>query len=247
MVNENNIEQRIFEYHEGLMDAGQKNELMKYLHQYPEYQRDFAIWAQARLYDEGVAIPVFQQKLIKPTVWYTSAVLKWSVGIGTLAVVCLFIARLYTNNSPVEISPVKMFIKEQIGKSAIQDKPLIDIDKQITSILKKKQAMKKKKVKIVFSSAEKENKKLIKTPNQVIAETETEQSIAEKPIVQEEVISKEELSTDNYNNNSDEPIKKEPESIEEAEKPANAKKPKRFKQKMSLRPNSDILPTSPNF
>ena len=86
----------------------------------------------------------------------------------------------------------------------------------------------------------------MKTKKEIV-ETQTKQSIPEKPIVQEEVISKEDLNTDNYNKYSDEPIKEEPETGDEAEKPAKPKKPKRPKQKMSLRPNADILPTSPNF
>ena len=247
MVNEHNIEQRIFEYHEGLMDASQKNELMEYLHQYPEYQRDFAIWAQARLHDEGVAIPVFQQKLMKPTVWYTSAVAKWSVGIGTLVVVCLLMFRFYPNKTQNEIVPVKTFPKEQNSKSDNQDKPLIDNEKHTTSILKKKNTLPKEEVKTVLVSTEIEDLKPIETPKKEIVETQTKQSIPEKPIVQEEVISKEDLNTDNYNKYSDEPIKEEPETGDEAEKPAKPKKPKRPKQKMSLRPNADILPTSPNF
>lgn len=245
MVNENNIEQRIFEYHEGLMDASQKNELMEYLHQYPEYQRDFAIWAQARLHDEGVAIPVFQEKLMKPTAWFASAISKWSVGIGTLAVVCLLMFRFYPENRQNEVAPVKTILQEQNSKSVNQNKPLIDNEKQTISVFRKKNTLPKEEVKTVLVSTEKEENKPIETVKQEIIETE--HVIPEKPIVQEEVISKEDLNTDNYNKYLDEPIEEEPETGDEAEKLAKPKKPKRPKQKMNLRPNADILPTSPNF
>src|SRR6478609_4546863 len=65
MIHEHNIEERIFEYHEGLLDPAQKEELMAYLHEHPEWQRDFAIWAQSRLHPAAVETPAFHQGMLK--------------------------------------------------------------------------------------------------------------------------------------------------------------------------------------
>jgi|GEM_PF-4548067 len=46
-INHSNIEECLFDYFEGNLSEQDKVELMSFIHQHPEYERDFAAWAQS--------------------------------------------------------------------------------------------------------------------------------------------------------------------------------------------------------
>lgn len=83
-IHRENIEEWLFEYHEGLLDATQKKDLLHFLVEYPEYNDDFVLWGSARLGVEEIRIPEeFSEQLKRknPTSRWHSDIF-WSFGVS---------------------------------------------------------------------------------------------------------------------------------------------------------------------
>lgn len=76
-----NIEELIFDYHEGNLSDAEKTEVLNLIHQYPEYESDFILLAQTyahvdeQLPDYGITSALLQN----PVPWYNSIWLKSSI------------------------------------------------------------------------------------------------------------------------------------------------------------------------
>ena len=46
-IQPDDIEALIFDFHEGNLSASEKSELLNFIHLHPEYEKDFALWAQS--------------------------------------------------------------------------------------------------------------------------------------------------------------------------------------------------------
>ena len=86
-ISKEHIEELIFDYHEGNISDSEKSELLNLIHQNPEFESDFALWAQTYAHvessvpDYGLAASLLQ----KPAVaWYSQAWAK--VGVSALVV-----------------------------------------------------------------------------------------------------------------------------------------------------------------
>lgn len=70
-ITHENIDEVLFIYHEGDLNNDQKAELMEYLYQNPEYNKEFSLWAQVRLSNQQLPIPKFAEALKqKPMSWH---------------------------------------------------------------------------------------------------------------------------------------------------------------------------------
>ena len=87
-IDKHNIEELIFDYHEGNLTTAQKNKLLDYIHQHPDYEALFAQWAltyghvMPKSKDYGLT-----DRLLKPqrAVWYKSFWFYGSVATGIMA------------------------------------------------------------------------------------------------------------------------------------------------------------------
>ena len=83
-----NIEQLIFDYHEGNLSDAEKAELLNIIHQNPEYEKDFALWAQTYAHvpnnvpDYGLTGLLLQKAV---PVWYSQYWLP--LGIGAVSII----------------------------------------------------------------------------------------------------------------------------------------------------------------
>ncbi|MGN6645992.1 MAG: hypothetical protein ACTHJT_05630 [Cytophaga sp.] len=81
-ITKENIEYFIFEYHEGNLSDTDKAEVLNFIHQHPEYENDFAHWAQSYFHTEGSVqnYGITNQLLQKDAVsWYAN---KWFIVSG---------------------------------------------------------------------------------------------------------------------------------------------------------------------
>jgi len=86
-ISKEHIEALIFDYHEGNLPDSEKSELLNLIHQNPEFESDFALWAQTYAHvessvpDYGLAASLLQKPVVA---WYSQAWAK--VGISALVV-----------------------------------------------------------------------------------------------------------------------------------------------------------------
>lgn len=90
-IQHNNIEQWMFDYFEGNLSHQEKDILLNYIHQNPEYGPDFTQWAQSyahigepindyKLTDSLLQTPTQKPIYTKPIVWVSSALILLSLG-----------------------------------------------------------------------------------------------------------------------------------------------------------------------
>lgn len=236
MLNHENISFRIFEYHEGILDASQKAELMKYLHQNPELNHDFAIWAQVRLHDEHVEKPVFAKKLLKkdPIYFPWAGIVRLT---GEMAILCA-IFFLWNLTTTINANENKRENRKMLGKEA-------------SSITKPIGSNNKKLIKKIEGKYEFTGKIISETTSDFNTHIVREDS--SKEILIPEYISTLSVQGSNPDIIEYEPVLKEPMITilkPEKEKPAIKRrylKKHYAKQKFSLRPTSKIVPQNPGF
>ncbi len=88
-ITKENIEYFIFEYHEGNLSDTDKAEVLNFIHQHPEYENDFAHWAQSYFHTEGSVqnYGLTNQLLQKDAVsWYGN---KWFAISGSVVVLVI--------------------------------------------------------------------------------------------------------------------------------------------------------------
>ena len=237
MLTHENIAYRIFEYHEGLLDASQKVELMEFLHQNPELNHDFAIWAQVRLHDEPIEKPVFAKKLLRkdPVYFPWGGFARLS---GEVLTFCAILFLLNTNTSEIEVKNSTNLISVVENKeSIIKIKEEVAHNKYSKASVNSKNAAKKAT----------EQERPIENDNQIAISDSLKKSSGPE-FISAVAIENSEPEIIEY-----EPVAKEPLKTilkPEKEKPTIKRRyRKKFypKQKFSLRPTSKIVPQNTGF
>lgn len=235
-ISKEHIEELIFDYHEGNLSDSEKSELLNLIHQNPEFESDFALWAQTYAHvessvpDYGLAASLLQ----KPAVaWYSQAWAK--VGVSALVVTggilgyWVFSRKSETKTSFVQSETVNVVSTEAKENSHISTKP--NTTNKPNSKLKIENE-KTPSVSVIQESV------LEKPVSEVIVETsEAEQT--SKVLETLEVLELETAKPDTLAKT----VLVEPQNKQE-EKPA--KKPKR-KLPLNLKPSPDFMPVNPNF
>jgi hypothetical protein len=133
-INKENIESFIFDYHEGNLSDSDKAEVLNFIHLHPEYENDFAQWAQSYFHAEdpiknyGIADTLLQKKLIN---WYSSKWILSSGGVALLAIGLysyLFLVKPETQTKDKILSPVTSEIQTERVEKAIPS--IIDMDQR---------------------------------------------------------------------------------------------------------------------
>lgn len=244
MIDERNIELRIFEYHEDLLDAGQKEELMAYLHEHPEWQRDFAVWAQSRLHASVPAVPAFQAQLLRKSPLFPLWA-KYSLSLAT-ATLCVLTwywwPKAERANQPLIEQAAKQdsafhVTQEKIVSEKSQDK----LEKEFAS----PKVNKGSSLAIPQASHAMEDELKPTGPTSSIISSDTlvpflPRDTVATPTATErketvQIPSKKVIAA------ADSLAKQEP------EKALPKKERKKVKHKFSLKPTSDIVPTNSNF
>ena len=235
-ISKEHIEELIFDYHEGNLSDSEKSELLNLIHQYPEFESDFALWAQTYAHvessvpDYGLAASLLQKSAVA---WYNQAWAK--VGISALVVTSgilgywAFSKKLETKTSFVPSETVKV--------ESIKVKETILISTKPNSTNKPNSKLKIENEKIPTVSDIQEAV-LEKPVSEVIVETPNLEQTS-KVLETLEVLKVETAKPDTLAKTAfAEPQKKQ------EEKPA--KKPKR-KLPLNLKPSPDFMPVNPNF
>lgn len=78
-INKENIEEVIFDFHEGNLEDVEKAELMDFLHKYPEYEKEFVLWAKTYHADKQLLDYGNDERFVKKS--YSFPV-KWAAFVG---------------------------------------------------------------------------------------------------------------------------------------------------------------------
>jgi len=253
MIHENNIEERIFEYHEGLLDAAQKEELMAYLHEHPEWQRDFAIWAQSRLHPATVETPAFHLGMLKKGTG------TWSWGKASVAMAAIFstmaIWYFWPSNSVNPEADTQIIpVQPDSTAAAKGDGVAVSVVDSVKGIVVTAAPLKEKTT-TINNQGEKSS--------EVMDNMQTQEEPLASPLPDEARTS---ISSDTSRLHSPALVQEQSEKLEpkipskqllaakdsvsakqkDLEVPSKKEK-KKIKHKFSLKPTSDIVPTNSNF
>lgn len=235
-ISKEHIEELIFDYHEGNLSDSEKSELLNLIHQHPEFESDFALWAQTYAHvessvpDYGLAASLLQKPVVA---WYSQAWAK--VGISALVVTggilgyWAFSKKSEPETHFVPSETVKVESIEARENSLISAKPNTT-NKQNSKL--KIENEKTPNVSVIQEAV------LEKPVSEVIVAEQTSK-VSETLEVLEKVLEVEITKPDTLAKT----VLVEPQKKQE-EKPA--KKTKR-KLPLNLKPSPDFMPVNPNF
>ena len=171
-IQPDDIEALIFDFHEGNLSALEKSELLNFIHLYPEYEKDFALWAQSYVptnnsVDEYGLTKILLHESIKP--WYKKPLTY--VGAPLLLALFLSLSVAVFNTPNKQNEPIYTKPKETIN-IAHQVSESKKIETSITKILRssKSQNYTKKTPKILTI---KDTVEITKTTSASIIENDT--------------------------------------------------------------------------
>jgi hypothetical protein len=235
-ISKEHIEELIFDYHEGNLSDSEKSELLNLIHQNPEFESDFALWAQTYAHVES-SVPDYglvASLLQKPAVaWYSQAWAK--VGVSALVVTggILGYWALSKKSEPethfVPSETVKVLSTEAKENSLISTKP------NTTNKQNSKLKIENKKIHTISVIQESVLEKPVSEINVEAPQAEQTLEVSETSKVLEVEITKPDTLAKT--------VLVEPQKKQE-EKPA--KKTKR-KLPLNLKPSPDFMPVNPNF
>lgn len=245
-ISKEHIEELIFDYHEGNLSDSEKSELLNLIHQNPEFESDFALWAQTYAHvessvpDYGLAASLLQKPVVA---WYSQAWAK--VGISALVVTGGILGYwVYSQKS----EPQTHFVpSEKVKIEAIEAKEPISISTKPNTTNKPNSKQKIENEKTPSVSVIQETV-LEKPVSEVIVETQNpvqpfQGSEPWKSLQKEELTSKVMEVEITKPDTLAKTVLEEPQKKQE-EKPT--KKTKR-KQPLKLKPSPDFMPVNPNF
>lgn len=120
------IEELIFDYHEGNLSDSEKAEVMNLIHQHPEFEKDFALWAQtyahveSKLPDYGLTASLIQKPVIA---WYVQTWFKTMIA----SVMIITGVAVYWSNKEVREVKKENFVEKNeilIPKNEISNKSI---------------------------------------------------------------------------------------------------------------------------
>ena len=270
-INHTNIDQYLFDYFEGNLLEQEKGKVLNFIHQNPQYEKEFALWAKTYVCvdntpkDYGLSSTLLkpEKKGFNYKPWFYG-------GIVFSILVCVFWLRNDSNESqrqqqptnfqqknvlekPPEINQIEEF---SIKKSTVEQKEVIKPPKILKTknpITIKHDAIQSEVVSSKSVDRQKENIKKQEAPAVLVHEknetltSEVAESIQPQPQIDE--------------HNADELLRDQEEIIlESTEKkiaeiaPDSTKKPARKKDKpnnlklpMDLKPDEEFIPVNSNF
>ncbi len=110
LITKENIEIWMFNYHEELLTAFEKEQLLRFLIENPEYNEDFVLWANTHITPpnaQSVTADITKNLLQKETpafMFPTKTIASFTGGI-CFAFVCMYIARSISSNTEKPIVP----------------------------------------------------------------------------------------------------------------------------------------------
>ena len=240
-ISKEHIEELIFEYHEGNLSDGEKSELMNIIHQYPEFEADFALWAQTYAHvedsvpDYGLAANLIQKA---PLAWYAHTWVK--VGLASV-LVASGIAGYWLLNSNKE-KTTTLATKPTIQQVELKEEPKELVPQTTIPNIKVNNISQVKETDFVPKTSsileEKSSltqEKLVEKVTETIQNEEIKQELIPEKVIPVEVISK--------------PDTVQKATISEPKKIAEEKPQKKAKRKLplNLKPAADFMPVNPNF
>ncbi len=233
-IDAQNIEEVIFDFHEGNLSDPEKAALMDFMHKNPEYEREFALWAKSYHY-ASEPVPEYGQdeRFVKT---HYPAYAKWAgvaTGIGLVALATWW---WWPTNTTAPSQ-----IREEKGIEKVEKAMTISLspyaDQKIKSTERTSLVSEKKGGEMSSNTTDLKEK-----TEEKIVTSDTVMILDQVPSMQHVVDSV--ITPNMHPQTSDGELKKEQ---KEKQLPSTtAKKPKR-KRKMDLTPTDDILPFNSDF
>ena len=229
-----NIEQLIFDYHEGNLSDAEKAELLNIIHQNPEYEKDFALWAQTYAHvpnnvpDYGLTSSLLQKAA---PAWYSQYGLPIIIGTLGLIVGSIVYFSWFIHKDLIYSPVIKQLVKTPFTKSDSIVKNQVSPYQPAVVQIKKK----------ILKSVNKPVQSEISLKEHIIKDKEFE-----RVIVQEELDEKKRELVSSIKTQAD----TLPDSLKLLNQTTNKEKmkskPKR-KLPLNLKPSPDFMPVNPNF
>jgi type IX secretion system PorP/SprF family membrane protein len=122
MINKENIEYKIFEFHEGDLSAAEQQEVLDFIQVHPEYQTDFEAMQQSRVEEEDYTYAFAEELLVKGGT-AGSRFLKWGLS-GGLLLLGLVSYGLFTriqSNGELNANNGEQLVAEETSNSSTQN------------------------------------------------------------------------------------------------------------------------------
>lgn len=240
-INHSNIEERLFDYFEGNLNEREKVELMSFIHQNPEYERDFAAWAQSFAMQ---AEPVKEYRLEKILLKKGRPILfNKMLYIASAVIVIIggyYLYKLLQDKASQSIS------QQEIKKDVKTNRPVEKSTSKNLPVTKTTTGKKNNSIQRLNTQkvTKPENNNIAKdslvqvtsaSQSEPANKTSVKDSSAFVPL--EEIKEKVETKKENTEINQEQEIDKEPQKPEK----------KKNKRALDLKPSSDFLPVNKNF
>ena len=235
-VTKETVEQWMFDFYEGTLSEEQKGMLLDFLHQHPEHQQDFSLWAQTHaLKSDPIPVPedLLDGVLLNPKMpWAHGKLLLGITGaLSTLALVLWWWGNSSSPSvlspSPAKVSQFRQVVKKEarndlkkMGRSATLS---LSADSAVSLPAKTKADTLQKTVAISSSDA------LHTQESEVPREQET------LPLASVDTLVK------------TPPVPKESEALEKNEAESGAKRRPKKRLPLNLKPQDTFKPANPNF
>ena len=241
-INIENIEQWMFDFHEGMLSEPDKAKLLNFLHNHPEFNADFGLWAQTHaLKNEPVTIPTdLLEGVLKPSAvpfYLNKFFLGTITGISMSAIVIGYLLyktpTLKTETKIVTKTNYKAINPKENKKELISAKPNQTPISSPANKLLNKQVFKNKKqhlTPLVADTIENLSAKDQKNEELTIIESKSDR-----------IIAIEDLNV--LENKVDKVISQK----HEIDKPAVTVKKKKNRLPINVKPQSQFKPANPNF
>lgn len=227
-----NIEEVIFDFHEGNLSDTEKAALMDFLHKHPEYEKEFALWAKSYHY-ASEPLPEYghEERFIKP---HVPVYAKW---IGFATGVCVILATWYW-------WPTKAVIPHQIRKEReIKRTEKTESNSLAPSISPQSRETNKNKEGAVKQLSRDRDYVDVGIKEREVKPATLDSASVSGPVSKtQQIIDSNSVSPTNI---PTEPLAKD-EPKDKPLPPTSTKKAKR-KRKMDLTPTDDILPFNSDF
>jgi len=224
-IQADDIEALIFDFHEGNLSASEKSELLNFIHLHPEYEKDFALWAQSyvptntMVEDYGLTKNLLHETN-KP--WYNRPLTYIHVPLLLAFFLGLTVFVYYTIQKPSE--PIyKKPVETIISVPLVSEPVAVEFNKI------------KIQTQVIKNSLSSTSIPDTEIPMNYLTVKETVES---KNTITDSIIVK-----DTININNDIIKNSEVRSSETIKSNQNSKR----KSKFSIAPSSSFIPTNPNF
>lgn len=228
------IEELIFDYHEGNLSDSEKAEVMNLIHQHPEFEKDFALWAQtyahveSKLPDYGLTASLIQKPVIA---WYAQT---WFKTIIATVMIITGAAVYWTNKEARHVKKENFVEKNEvvISKNEIANKSIHIPQASSAKIENNKQ---------VNTSSVNVEQPIVKEDEVVIQESPV--TVVEKEVIKHEIVAPVEKTIQPKLDSAVVNIKNENQNESNVESVKRKSKGKKF----NFKPSSKFIPVNADF